>query len=498
MYGLVNEKPQAKFDYDAIEKKGRRKVHVASPKKHADIVLDRYKRKQAENTLQHAIENQPIFAWAIRRHMDAVTRFYFDADYDLPEKARKRVLSLFDWHAKPKNFDAARRHSRDQMMRLFEISRLIDGDALMPMINSKSSARRGSLQLVEGTRIYKPDDLPQSMVSRVSDHGLMLDKWGGTNAFVVCKYDKRGHRLVYDKVVRAENAIYRGYFERYSQTRGVSPVMSAANSFTDISNSMEWQLLKIGIHALFGFGITREIMDETAGLGSTRPEDEEEEVLEEGEYIYHPPELDDGPDFSEGPVQLDLDPGEKFEALESKTPPEGVKDFTELCIRVAILSLDIPYTMFDGRRSTFSHVIADRKMYEQSIMSKQEDNRTALEEYKEWKIHEWVEDGRLTGASADEFIEKVHVRPYPTPWLDKKDEIAAAEKEIGLGLKSIPGIARERRVDVMEVLREQSEYLKEAKSKGVPIYIAHPGAVSEKEKDEQAEIRESEEADDAQ
>jgi hypothetical protein len=174
--------------------------------------------------------------------------------------------------------------------------------------------------------------------------------------------------------------------------------------------------------------------------------------------------------------------GEKIQTIESETPPESVKDYTELAIRSALLALDIPFSFFDAGGSNFAKVIADRKMYEISAEAKRAKNQSAYEKWVDWKLAMWTSaDGPLSQYSYRELRDHISVRPHPTPWLDKEGEIAAEERAIALGIKSIPDLARERGVDPYEVIDKQAEFLAYAEEKNVPIYIGDPGARSERE-----------------
>jgi capsid protein len=103
----------------------------------------------------------------------------------------------------------------------------------------------------------------------------------------------------------------------------------------------------------------------------------------------------------------------------------------------------------------------------------------------------WTRNGDIS-IPYNELRDFVHVRATPTPWLDKESEIAAEERAIALGLKSIPDLGKERGVDVYEVLQRQSEFLRRAEELDVPVYIGDPGARSERDNRLDNEIREQE------
>jgi capsid protein len=478
-----------KFDHDAVQSSNRRKQQTTAKKQHADRILTPKKRAKSEKISEDLLNNAPLVKWAIERHLDSTTQFYFEADEALPEKVANRILALLKWHGKAENFDAARRHSRDDAFRLFEKEKLINGDAGFIKIGKKGSDAYGKLQMVEGSRIFKPSGSSVPFAAKFNDHGLQLDKYGGVESYMVCKYNERGNQLVFDQRVLANQMIFSGYFDRYSQTRGISPILTSANGFLDVGEGMEHILLKIKIHSLFGYAVTRELLDEAGldGLGSTSAAEDDADAHDENEGGG---DTGQEVDFSKGPVSLDLSPGEKVQLIESQTPPESVKAYSELAIRCALLGLGIPFTFFDARGSTFSQVNADRKLYHDSAESKMKKNQSVADEYKNWKIRQWLEDGKIeTDLSVEELQDMIHTKPKPSTWLDQLAEIQAEGQAVALCIKSIPQLARERGVDAYKVVDEQSKFLEYAKGKNVPVFIGTPGSRSERDNDIDNSIR---------
>jgi len=487
------EPKTASLSYEAVDNTTKRKNAPSGQRPHKDVVLFPAKRKKAENALTDVMENIPLAGWMVRRHLDAVSKFYVDVDSKVDKGTRDRIEALFRWAGLARNFDAARRHSVDEAFRLFELNKIIDGDSLMVKINRKTSPRYGAIQLVEGSRIARPTDLPASLARMlpngekfISDHGLELDEFGGVKSYIVCKFNKNKRNLLFDKRIFARDAIYSGYFEEYSQTRGISPLLAAVNELLDIKESKEAILLKIKLHAIFGIAFVKDAIDGIGdGLPSAARSVEDEDAGYEDENTA---DVAREVDLTGGPFTLNLLEGEKADTIESNTPPESVKAYTELAIRSALLALDIPYSFFDGTGTNFAKVIADRKMYEIAAEAKMEKNLAAYEEYVDWKLWMWTQDGTLP-MPYEEIRDYVHVRPYPSPWLDKASEIEAEERAISLGIKSIPQLARERGVDPFEVLEQQSEFLKRANELNVPIYVGHPGSRSERDNRLDNEIR---------
>jgi hypothetical protein len=121
------EPKTASLSYEAVDSSTKRKNAPSGQRPHKDVVLFPAKRKKAETALTDVMENIPLAGWMVRRHLDAVSKFYVDVDSKVDKATRDRIEALFRWAGLAKNFDAARRHSVDEAFRLFELNKIIDG-----------------------------------------------------------------------------------------------------------------------------------------------------------------------------------------------------------------------------------------------------------------------------------------------------------------------------------------------------------------------------------
>lgn len=464
--------------YQATEAIGRRQP-PRTKAHHEDLVAKPLVRKQLEETATDQVRNYAIAAWIIRRHLDYVSQFVpqvqtTDKDLNL---FVKRLLKRM---GKRRNFDVAKRFSRDQAMRFFELSKVADGDSMFALIKG------GKKQLIEGRMIGMPSDLEtipkrKRKLLEGARHGIIKDPvTEEMKAACILKFDSQGRNKVFGQIIDEANFVFDGYFNRVNTTRGVSPLSTAINLVADLSEVLEATVVKAKIHAMFGVAITRDMTEFDEG-GYDPEEDDEDNVPSSGSQEI---------DFSKGAAILNLDPGEKTQTIESATPNATLMPFSELLIRLAMLSLDIPFTGFDSTKASYSARIADQNEYEYSARQKRIKNQEVLDELTEWDVRNWVDDESTglaaeldrAGISADELIDSISWEPIGTPWLDKLKEVLGDERAIAIGLESTPRAARRRGVDAYDILEEEAEYQEAARQLGVPRVVGVPGQQTVEEK----------------
>lgn len=464
------------FGYNAVADKGRRQS-PQSRHTSEDGALHVRDWAKLGATATDMARNFELAAWMVRMHVEYVSQF--DAHVNSGDKAVDAALRwLLQWHARAEVFDVARRRSRNETMRLFEIARVFCGDAALVHLAN------GSVQGIPGKRIAKPTDLtgaPEGLVKRVTDRGLVIDNaTGAVEAYCICRWDERGRQLVFDHFEDARNVNFAGYFTDFDQTRGVSPLASALNRMQDTAEALEWTQLKIKLHALFGLAFSRE---------SSTP-------------IYAPPTLDSDAtpgestspkyevNLAKGVQILDLDPGGKVDVIESKTPSAEFVDYSELAMRLGMLGLDIPYSFFDSRKANYSARIADANQYEFLAEGKRETNRDVLQRYSDWKVGQWLAvDSPLTqplrkavdaaGLSVTAVRRSVEWIGRATPWVDKLKQIQGDQIAIANGLDSRQRICRRRGQGdwhgIADELGGEEAY---AREKGATIMVGAPGQSS--------------------
>jgi capsid protein len=485
------------FEYDAVKANQRRRK-PATRLRAEHVILPARKRTHLLATVQDQIRNSSIAAWAIRRHLDYVSKFKFQfrSGNDALDALMDRI---FTWHARPNNFDVAARFGREEMFRHFELEKVASGDAAM----IKTDDMR--LQAIESDLIAYPSGgtLPRDLTELVHrDTGVVMDQArpGRISQLCICNRGRLGGEIVFDHMEDAANVIFDAYYTRFSsQVRGVSPLSTAVNAIQDVYEGVDYQLAKAKFHALFGIALMRDYagaesdQEEVYGWGAASG-------IETGadENATDAPTSDADTKQIETTVQqispgdmmmIDMDTKGKIDTIESKTPSTEFKEFTELVIHIALLALDIPYSAFDSKSGSFSTSIADQNMYEISCRWKRDKNRYKRREYSDWLLdyiwndpdQEWplrVTAERAGFTRLRELQESVEWVASGFPWLQKLQEVEGDIKAISVGLDNPIDICKRRGGDFFQNIDKLAEAHNYAKDAGVALMIGDPGQAS--------------------
>lgn len=463
---------KTQFDYNGIKSQGRRKAPAARTR-HEDEMLKPRDRSKMTGTIRDQVRNLSLVAWVIRKHVDYITDFVPHIRTG-SDDLNKRLYNLFEWHGRKENFDIAKRHSRKRFLRLWEMHRVKDGDCLAVMLST------GQLQAIEGDRITAQNvdfSATHKTQPRVEPNGLDLDKYGAIKRFCICV--RKQSQLVFSHMEQARNCIFDGYFQRFDQTRGVSPLSTAITTFQDLYEGWDYTLLKIKLHALFGIAITQHLDEEDTGINDDDTgSDEFEEAASTGQANVGENEMN----FSDGPALVRLEPGEDVKAIESQTPNSGMMEFSDIMVRVALLALDIPFTFYNSLKSSFSARIIDRTEYEESCRHKREDIKSFLNQYSAWKLSNWAKIPEVAtmmkeaGVSLIDLYTMVEWIPAGQPWYDPKNQIDAELTAVAGGIQSRQRIMRGKGADWWKIAAELEEEEREIERLGLTVSIGQPGA----------------------
>ncbi len=455
IYRVENSRIVPRADYHAVQDKRHRQVPRSITKSEDDWLSPSARRKLNATTRDQA-RNFALAAWMIRKHLDYVSRFRFQAR--TPDDGFNGNLeALVGEYSHARRLHTHGRHNLDQIMRLTESGAVVDGDIFWLLLRS------GRMQGIESDRVRRPrtsTGLPAGMkLSDISKHGIIFNSDGRAGQWCVCKRD--GARLDFERLVPNRNMLQRGYFTRFDQWRGVSPLAGAINSLTDVYESVDYNLIKAKLHALFGVVITRPGTD--TGLLPSATDSETSKGITEEQWKRFKPGV--------GTV-FDLGTGASIETIESKSPPTQFIDFTEMVIHIALLALDIPFTFWDSRKSSFSARIGDNLQYATSADTKREANKSLLNRWTAWRLRLGIyrdRDIRLPRGMELEDLRWEWQAVAPYPWADPLKETKADVEQVKAGLTSRTEIcARHGRdfKDIVDDLAAEQKYLDE---KGVKL-----------------------------
>lgn len=429
-----------KNEYDATKNAQRRKA-PSTILRSEDAELKATARKSINNSARDLRRNLPDAAWAIRKHLDFTSTFTFQArtgDAALDAAIEAEI----EERAKPYNCDLAARHPLYRMVRIAEASRTVDGDVFWLKLAD------GRIQAIEGDRVQTATKLPRKYKAEQFTHGILTSKGGRAREYCVTKRNKTGSNFVFDKIFPAKWIIPHGYYDRYDQIRGITPLSSALNSFRDLYESRSYALAKAKVAQLFGLTIYREASEQLGKLTTTDADGDGEP--DPGGYQI---------DFEKGPVLLDLDPGDRAEFLENKTPSSEFQKFDRIIVGSALKSLDIPYSFYDESHTNFFGSKGALQQYLFSANIKRADVKLLLNSWIKWQLGIAVAAGRITLPASISFSDlKWEWVPAGLPWWKPLEEVKADIEAIGNGLTSTPRATAARGDDAYDIAAEEAKY----------------------------------------
>lgn len=462
------QQPQAKQlstaagGYDATDDRGRRRSPPTIVKSEDDIAKERHRRILSASSRDLA-RNFAIAAWAIRKHLDFVSRFSFRAATD-DEAFNDDLEAAMREKMRPQEYDLAGRHHFTQAVRISEACRVMDGDVFWVKMGSGAGRVRGRVQHVEGDKCRMSN---REMPTNFQDpdrwsNGVRIGRNGESQAFAFCD---RGRNGGYElrRIVPSRNVLHHAFFERFDQYRGISPIASGLNWFRDTYEGFEYMLAKVKVAQLFGLAFTRDGMMNPFGAVQATGDADGDGANDSDFEVALP----------QGMFSLDLDIGEKAEILESKTPAAETVDFLKLMIHVALKSLDIPYSFFD---ESFTNFYGSRGGLIQYLNTCKQPIGMLQQLQTNWanfRIGMMVADRELTLPSGRGFdFVRFEFVPDGIPWWDRVKEARGAAMEIAAGFSSPQRICREIGTDFESNITETAEAIRFADEKGVKLVFA--------------------------
>ncbi len=461
----VNAPAQAQqFRYDALETKDRRRASSASSTRREDTILIGHKRTQLQGTTQDIVRNFSVAAWAIRRHLDYVARFNFQA-LTPDEKLNDDIEELMQIQSRPYNMEIGGRFNRERFFRLVESTAVQQGDTGLVLL------KNGQVQGIESDLIRDPPQEQKSDGSTWVD-GVRIGAGGRGLAYSIFGRGASGGGYEYKTIVPARNFIHYGFFERYAseQIRGVSPIVASLNQFRDVYDNIDYGLIKLKISQLFAIALMRDKdatpMDEVFGN-----REDDCEGCEEGEDSQDatPPAREIN--LANGPAVLDLDDGEKVEVIESKTPSDQMQNFSRLVMMVALKALDIPYCFFDESHTNYSGSRGSWLQYQRAAWNRQEEQIEMRRRWTYFQLAFWMMEGLLTlpsGMSIGDIAFEWH--PTGMPWWNPADEVEADQEAVASCFESPIAIVKQKGSgDIYRNIDERAKVEAYAKRKGVEL-----------------------------
>lgn len=415
-------------------------------------------RKRMVGSTRGQRRNFAPVAWAVRKHLDFIATFNFQAMTD-DEGFNRDLEAFIEYNSTADRFDTAGRFDRQAFTRLVESSRTIDGD-VFPMKRND-----GTTQIIEADRVAIPagSKLPNGMKAAEFVHGVKTDLRG--RIIRVAVSDRAGNGLKFRGAFPGRFFYHVGYFDRYDQVRGNSPLVSAINSFQDVSENFSLSLAKAKIASYFGLILKRS--------SDTKIDDDGGD--DDADEMY--PQVA----FDDGPIQLELDPGDDAAMLHSGAAAAELADFTRTGIQIALKSLDIPYSFFSEDFTNFYGSRGAVNQYLSSCKPKRDSLKAWLNAWTVWRIAVGMRDGDFGRAGQRRIGDmKWDYCPSAVPFWDPVKETRGLGMQAAMGLDNLEAQAKEfGRGDVYENIRANGRVLKYAKEQGVPVVLPDASAFAE-------------------
>lgn len=427
-----------------------------------DLELRDMARRLLTTSTRDLARNFSLVAWMVRCHLDNVSDFAFRAK----TKDTGFNVALNEWvdnvWSLPENFDSAGRHSFPDLRRLWAAHATFDGDILI------SRLKNGRVQTIEGDRIQTWGGIPFEQLG-ITDaswvqNGVWTNEYGKPIGYMVFRRPPQWGGLLWDRMVPAKFADMLGYYFRYDQLRGISPLSSCANVLRDVYEGFDLALAKMKQIQYFGIQVTRAAGDE---FGAHEVREGETDPLDDPAKPRYSIDLGAGPWINE------MDPGDEMKVVESDTPSTSSQGFLQAMILVGLKALDLPFSFFDESHTNFAGSRMAGIRYEQSCKIKRHRLRLLLNKITRWRLGLAIADGeiQLPGSMqpADVRFDWAH---SGMPLFNPIQEISADVAEINAGISSPQKKCRERGTDFHENVDETAEAQKYASSRGVTLSTA--------------------------
>lgn len=445
------------FGYDAATSEGKRRP-ATGILRDEDRELPPNDRRRLISQARELHRNFTVAGWMIRRHLDYVSTFNFQAKTGNTELNHQVERLMANW-SKPDTCDVAGRLSLASIVRLAEARAVIDGDCGLHKLLS------GHVQGIEGDRIRSPiGGLPPAINPEDVVHGVQVHE--ATNraiAYCITKRTKasdfapNGQDFVFQKMLPAQHMHLHGFFDRFDQVRGISPLAPGLNSLVDLYEGLDLALCRMKIHQLFALAFFRG--DPASITTEQRGEGQDYTQLLLGKR----------------PLILDMDIGDRAEFLESKTPSTEFQAFTTLMIQLTLKALDIPFSFFSENFTNYSGARQALLQYEQSAQIRRNHVRELLDNLTAWRLLLFMLNGQLPIMPLEQIGWEWVASGLP--WLDPLKEVQADLAALSGGLTSRTRILKSRGEDFESIARELAEENKLLDSLGLPTNISPDNAL---------------------
>jgi len=444
-----------KLAYEAIRPRGtKRPIYISQ--KSEDRELTRADRTALVSATRDLLRNAPAASSALRRHLQYVANYRFRAstpDREFNEALERRVK---EW-TRRENCDAARRSNFDELMRIAESCRTLDGDV---GIVKRADCR---LQIVEGDRIRNPRDVGE--YDPEWTHGVKLDLDGRAIAYSVWSRG-RGGTMEPEKEIDADDFELIAYRTRRDQTRGVSPFAPVVASTYQLNDCYQYALAKMKLEQQVGL-VSKTSTGRLAGFNDAGNDEEAARETERRARAF----------FGDDTLYLSLGTDDSVEFVKGDTPSANFQTFTQAILRQIYMALDLPYSFYDGSQLTFAGNKGEYEQFLDTVSIKQEPVLETLDNMLfDWLLPNWLSDPNdrvhefwTPGLKPDDLRDCVAWRGAGLPKWRLCERVKETLLAIDAGLMNVYDCADEYGESVAKNLNDLKALIEDAEEKGVEL-----------------------------
>lgn len=468
--------------YDFLNPKGRRKKRGSTIKPQYEE-LDEEKRREAIVTARDLYNNVTEVYWAVNRYVKAVTGFVFQPT----TRDRKLAARLTDFYEQfNATADITGRYTYEQLLRLWELREILDGDVLKVRLAS------GQFETIHG------DWIRNCQYDGNWVNGVKVNEYGAPLAYSVLRQTSDGKEI--KRIIDAKNAYLKFHSDgRIDSYRGVSPLISAFAEFQDCKEIKTYTNTKVKLESILALAIKRHFgkydygfMAGDYSLGSTGVAITDDVMGEESTGsnsiqsgttladsgnagdIELNREFDLG-EADEGATIIDLINDESITPVTPQTPSSSFQGFYDMSVKTGYKALDIPGSFADESISNYNSMRCASMQFEDSTEDEVEKNHNEIMNDILFAMNiAWV-NGNL------ELPEGVSPSKKLFKLIHKRRRVIDADREFksyGIGVTngfwSFEDTCNMLGKDAYEIIDSNARVLEYAKAKGVSLPCIQP------------------------
>lgn len=470
--------------YDFLTTKGRRKDRGSTIKAQHEE-LDHNKRNKAINTARDMYNNVIECYWAVNRYVNAVTGFTFQPT----TKDRELAQRLIDFYERfNETADVTGRYTYNELLRLWELRQIIDGDVLKIRLMS------GQIETIHADWIQTGN---QPANENWID-GVRVDEYGKPIAYSIIRQTAKGKEV--KRIIDARHAYLKFHSDgRIDSYRGVSPLVSALAEFQDVKEIKTYTNTKVKLESILALAIKRtsgkydygyQVGDYALGSSGVPITDAVAGEPDSGtgsvgtSSVITDPTLsaDDElnrnfelPDAETGAAIVDTIGDETVSNITNQTPSSSFKDFYDMSVKTAYKALDIPGSFADESLSNYNSMRCASMQFEDSTEAEVEKNGKEITSDLVWAMRLAVANGQLQLPAGVEPSAKLF------KLIHKRRRIIDADREFksfGIGVSngfwSFEDTCNMLGKDAYDVIDSNAKIMEYARNKGVSLPCITP------------------------